>query len=66
MLSQLQRRLARFLDSGVAHQVNAVELEPYNDNVPALTPAEKLDPADKPSLFDARGYRRGSVQGHTR
>jgi len=55
----------RFHDSGVARQVSAVEVEPHNDNVPAPTPAEKQDPANKPSLFDARGYRR-SVQGHTR
>jgi len=66
MPSQLQRRLVRFLDSGVARQVSAVEVEPHNDNVPAPTPAEKQDPANKPSLFDARGYRCRSVQGHTR
>lgn len=48
MPSQLQRRLARFLDASVAHQVNAVEGEPHNDNVAAPTPAELLDPAHKP------------------
>src|SRR6516162_9385183 len=48
MPSQLQRRLARFLDASVAHQVNAVEGEPHNHNVAAPTPAELLDPAHKP------------------
>lgn len=48
MPSQLQRRLARFLDSSVAHRVNAVQAEPHNDNVPPPTAAELHDPAHKP------------------
>jgi len=48
MPSQLKRRLARFLDASVAHDVNGHEHDPQTDNVPVPTPAQLADHAHKP------------------
>jgi hypothetical protein len=48
MPSQLQRRLARFLDATVARDVNGHENSPHVDSVAAPTVAQLLDHAVKP------------------
>jgi len=48
MPSQLQRRLARFLDTSVAHDVNGHEHDLRVDNVPAPTQAELVDHTTPP------------------
>src|SRR5262245_58411739 len=48
MPSQLQRRLARFLDSTVARDVNGHENDPHVNSVPAPTAAQLVDHSVKP------------------